>query len=191
LCNNPSGPKRLKFRGGIAFRSFNELEGQNSANFSYFTSQWKELKEDSSFEERVINRDSYRFQVQVGISNHGSVTRMARWNHSSQLFLKRGKHTNGSECLAKWTMEVVDENTIKVLMANEFTISKGYFTGSFFPWAWTLGETFAHPLLFFNEHGFRPKTARICVYFLTSMNYILKLLEIPVIRTPPIRINFL
>lgn len=28
---------------------------------------WKELKEDSSFEERVINRDSYRFQVQVGI----------------------------------------------------------------------------------------------------------------------------
>ena len=53
------------------------------------------------------------------------------------------------------------------------------------------GGTFAHTFLFFNEHKFSPKTARICIYFLTSMNHMLKLLDIPVIwRTPLVRTNF-
>jgi len=35
---------------------------------------------------------SNRFQVQIW-NNHGSVTRMAKDNHSSQLFLKMGKQS--------------------------------------------------------------------------------------------------
>ena len=56
-------------------------------------------------------------------------------------------------------MEVVDENTIKVLMANEFTISKGYFTGSFF-----------------HELELWGKLLLTLFYFLTSMDSGLKLL---------------
>ena len=57
-----------------------------------------------------------------------------------------------------------------------------YRDSSFFNELKLLGETLLMILcLFFNEHELCAKTARSCVYFLTSMNYVLKLLDYPVI----------
>ena len=53
----------------------------------------------------------------------------------------------------------MDENTIKVLVADEFTISKGYL-----------------PVHFFNELELWGKLLLTLFYFLTSINSVLKLL---------------
>ena len=56
-------------------------------------------------------------------------------------------------------MEVMDDNTIKVFMADEFTISKGYL-----------------PVHFFHELELWGKLLLTLFYFLTSMDSGLKLL---------------
>ena len=86
----------------------------------------------------------------------------------------------------------MDENTIKVLMANEFTISKGYLPVHFFHELELWVKLLLTRFYFLTSINSVIKLLEFCVYFLTSMNYMLKLLDIPVIkRTPPLRIHFL
>ena len=85
---------------------------------------------------------------------------------------------------------MVDENTIRVLMANEFTISKGYLPVHFFHELELWRKLLLTLFYFLMSMDSGLKLLEFRVYFLTSMNYMLKLLEIPVIRTPPIRTNF-
>ena len=84
----------------------------------------------------------------------------------------------------------MDENTIKVLMADEFKISKGYLPGwvHFFHELELWGKLLLTLFYFLTSINSVIKLLEFCVYFLKSMNYMLKLLDIPVIiRTPPMR----
>ena len=111
-------------------------------------------------------------------SKHGSVTRMA-----SEITLR--------SCSSKWVnnqMEVNDRpmksggdgaNTTKALMADNVTFTVVIYRRVVHFLTSLNAEKHCSILcLFFNEHELCAKTARFYVYFLTSMNYTLKMLDL-------------